>query len=91
MKENQTSIVYWGPNGAINFVPSVLKTFKEDVFFFTSHFLSKLVLMKKIKWLLGCLIKLPGVSLFDIILELLGGGGSPPPPRLHVDKPAAPS
>lgn len=24
------TIVYWGPNGAINFVPSVLETFKEN-------------------------------------------------------------
>lgn len=56
MRENHTSIVYWGPNGAINFVPSVLETFKENGFFFPPHLLSKLVLMKKIKWFLGCLI-----------------------------------
>lgn len=58
VKENHTNIVYWGPNGAINFVPSVLETFKENGFFFLlpPHLLSKLVLMKKIKWFLGCLI-----------------------------------
>lgn len=57
MKENHSSIVYWGPNGAINFVPSVLGTFKENLYIFLLPlFLSKLVLMKKIKRFLVSLI-----------------------------------